>query len=103
MLSHGAKFFELELIEATVYFSGNEIYSLDSEWIPSFYKYTLSGKERFENSRHILMTYADREVIFNVVIEDGVYYTLTKADSNKVEYIKNGGVCKIFDGIGLNI
>ncbi len=98
MLSHGAKFFELELIEATVYFSGSEIFTLDSDWNPSFSKYTLSGKERFENSRHILMTYEGRDVIFNVVIEDGVYYTLTKADSNKVEYIKNGGLCKIFDG-----
>ncbi len=98
MLSHGAKFFELELIEATVYFSGSEIYALDKDWNPSFSKYTLSGKERFENSRHILMTYGDREVVFNTVIEDGVYYTLTKAESNKVAYIKDGGVCKIYDG-----
>ncbi len=98
MLSHGAKFFELELIEATVYFSGSEIYSLDRNWDPSFSKYTLSGKERFENSRHILMTYEDREVIFNTIIEDGVYFTLTKADSNKISYIRNGGICKVYDG-----
>ncbi len=98
MLNHGAKFFELELIEATVYFSGSEIFTLDSDWNPSFSKYTLSGKERFENSRHILMTYGDRDVIFNTIIEDGVYYTLTNANSNKIEYIKNGGICKIYDG-----
>ncbi len=98
MLNHGAKFFELELIEAIVYFSGSEIFALDSDWNPSFSKYTLSGKERFENSRHVLMTYGDREVIFNTVIEDGVYFTLTKADSNKVEYIKKGGTCKVYDG-----
>ncbi len=98
MLNHGAKFFELELIEATVYFSSSEIFTLDSDWNPSFSKYSLSGKERFENSRHILMTYEDREVIFNVIVENETYYTLTKADSNKVNYIKNDGVCKIFDG-----
>ncbi len=98
MMSHGAKFFEIDLVEATAYFSNSEIYSLDRGWNPSFSKYNLSGKERFENSRHILMTYEDREVIFNVIIEDGVYYALTRADSNKVAYIKNGGICKIFDG-----
>lgn len=98
MLTHGAKFFKLLLEEATVYLSNNEIYTLDKDMNASFSKYSLSGTERFENSRHIVMSYADREVIFNVIIEDGVYYTLTKADSNKIPYIINGGICKIFDG-----
>ncbi len=98
MLNHGAKFFELELVEGTAYFSGNEIFTLDKDYNPSFAKYTLSGKERFENSYKILMQYEGRDVIFNVIIEDGVYYTLTSASSNKVEYIKNGGVCNFYDG-----
>ncbi len=100
MLSHGAKFFELELVEAMVYFSGSEIFALDSEWNPSFSQYTPSGKERFEHSRNILMTYGedDREVIFSVVIEGDKYYTLCNAKSNKVSYIQNGGICKIYDG-----
>ncbi len=98
MLNHGAKFFELELIEGVAYFSGNDIFTLDKDYNPSFAKYTLSGKERFENSYKILMEYEDREVIFNVIVENGVYYTLTSANSNKVEYLKKGGVCKIYDG-----
>ncbi len=98
MLRQGGKFFELQLVEATAFFSGNEVYTLDSDWNPSYSNHTLSGEPRFEHSRLLLMTYTDREVIFNVFIEDGVYYTLTSADSNKVAYIKNGGVCKIFDG-----
>ncbi len=98
MLNHGAKFFQLELQEGTCYFSGSEILTLDTNWNPSFSKYSLSGKERFENSRHILMMYEDREVIFNTIIEDDIYYTLTSVNSNKIEYIKNGGICQIFDG-----
>lgn len=98
MLTHGAKFFKLLLEEATVYLSNSEIYTLDKDMNVSFSKYSLSGTERFENSRHILMSYADREVIFNVIIEDGVYYALTRADSNKIPYIENGGICKIYDG-----
>ncbi len=98
MLNHGAKFFELELIEGTVYFSGSDIFELDREYNPSFAQYTPAGVERFENSYKIVMEYLDREVIFNVFVENGVYYTLTSASSNKVEYLKNGGTCKIYDG-----
>ncbi len=37
-------------------------------------------------------------ILDRMPVEDGVYYTLTAANSNKVEHIKNGGVCKIYDG-----
>lgn len=100
MLTHGAKFFKLVLEEATAYLSNSEIYTLDKDMNASFSKYSLAGNERFENSRHIIMSYAEREVILNVIIEDGVYYTLTKANSNKMPYIRDGGICKIFDGRG---
>lgn len=99
MLTHGAKFFTLELIQATVQLSSDEIYELDENLNPTFAKYGLNGKERFENSRKIIMEYNDREVVFNTFIDNDTYYTLTKNNSNKVEYIKNGGVCKFFDGI----
>lgn len=98
MLSHGAKFFQLEGENLKVYFSNSEIFDLDENINPSFAEIAPNGKKRYENSRHVLMQYGDREVIFNTFIEDGVYYTLTKADSNKVSYIKEGGVCQFFDG-----
>ncbi len=98
MLTHGAKFFQLDSNELTVFFGGNEIYSMDKNMTPRFAKFAPHGKERFENSHHVLMEYNDKDVIFNTIIEDGVYYTLTKADSNKIEYIKNGGECKFYDG-----
>ncbi len=99
MLNHGAKFFQLELVSGKVYFSGNEIFDLDENYNPTFAKFSMTGKERFEHSRKLLMEYTDREVIFNVIVEDGVYYTLTSATSNKVDYIKNGGICNFFDGV----
>ncbi len=98
MISHGAKFFTLNVMQAYVYFSPGEIFNLDSNLNTSFAKFSPTGKERFEHSRHIFMTYLDREVVFNVIEEDGVYYTLTKADSNKVTHIKSGGECQVFDG-----
>lgn len=98
MRSHGAKFFALEAKNLTVYFSSSEIFTLDADMNPSFAEFTPSGKKRFENSHHVLMEYEGKEVIFNTIIENGVYYTLTKADSNKVSYLKQGGVCKFYDG-----
>ncbi|MFI3115623.1 MAG: hypothetical protein R3Y12_05735 [Clostridia bacterium] len=98
MLSHGAKFYKITPKTMTVYFSQGEIFSMDENMNPSFAPLTPSGKERFEHSRKILMEYEGREVIFNSFIENNMYYTLTKADSNKVNYIKNGGVCQFFDG-----
>lgn len=98
ILAHGAKFLKLKVEKVTVCLNPAEIYDLDNELGPIFAKYSPSGMRRYENSRHVLMTYADRSVIFNCIIEDGVYYTLTKGDSNKIPYIKEGGVCEIFDG-----
>lgn len=98
MLTHGAKFFTLTPKEMTIYFGGQEIFSLDKDMNPSFAKFAPNGKERFEHSHHVLMEYEGREVIFNTLIENGVYYTLTKAESNKMTYIKNGGECQFFDG-----
>ncbi|MFI3207076.1 MAG: hypothetical protein R3Y33_07490, partial [Clostridia bacterium] len=98
MLTHGAKFLELEVKSLTVMFPGNQIFSMDKDMTPSFAKFAPNGKERFENSRHVLMEYDGRQVIFNTIIEDGVYYTLTKENSNKVNYIKNAGECMFFDG-----
>lgn len=98
MLTHGAKFYKLVAKSMTVFFSQGEIFSMDEAMNPSFAKVSPNGKERFEDSRKLLMEYEGREVIFNSFVENGVYYTLTKADSNKVNYIKNGGVCKFYDG-----
>ncbi|MFI3253991.1 MAG: hypothetical protein R3Y63_06580 [Eubacteriales bacterium] len=98
MLSHGAKFFRLSQESMTVYFSGSEIFSLDQELNPSFAEFSPNGKKRFENSRHVLMEYEGREVIFNSLVEGNTYYTLTKADSNKISYLKQGGECKFYDG-----
>lgn len=98
MLSHGAKFFSLSAESLTVFFGNSEIFTLDKDMNPSFAEYTPSGRKRYENSRHVLMNYNDRDVIFNTYIDGNTYYTLTKADSNKVEYIKAGGECQFFDG-----
>lgn len=98
MLTHGAKFFTLVPEEMTVFFGGQEIFAMDKDMNPSFAKFAPNGKERFENSRHILMEYGEREVIFNTIVENGIYYTLTKADSNKMNHIKNNGECNFFDG-----
>lgn len=98
MLSHGAKFVELRAETLKVFFGGNEIFDLDGDMKPSFAKFAPNGKERFENSHHVLMEYEDREVIFNTIIEGDMYYTLTKADSNKMAHIKAGKECKFYDG-----
>ncbi|MFI3230369.1 MAG: hypothetical protein R3Y29_02315 [bacterium] len=98
MLTHGAKFFELEAKDLNVFFSDFEIFNMDSQMNPTFAEYTPSGKKRYENSRHIVMEYEDREVIFNTLIEGNTYRTLTRADSNKVAYIKNDGEFKFYDG-----
>ncbi len=98
MRSHNARFIELNINEAVIMLSDQEIYNLDNDLNPTFAKFSLNGRERFEYSRKLLMCYLGREVIFNVVIENDTYYTLTKADSNKMSHIKSGGVCEIFDG-----
>lgn len=98
MLSHGAKFFRLSQESMTVYFGGSEIFTLDQELNPSFAEFAPNGKKRYENSHHVLMQYGEKEVIFNTFIDGADYYTLTKADSNKVAYIKEGGICQFFDG-----
>lgn len=99
MLSHGAKFFLLNSQSLKAYLSHSEIFDLDENMTPSFAKFAPNGKERFENARHVLMEYQSREVIFNTIIENGTYYTLTKADSNKISYIKSGEECLFYDGI----
>ncbi|MFI3249597.1 MAG: hypothetical protein R3Y07_01375 [Eubacteriales bacterium] len=98
MLSHGAKFFRLTQESMTAFFSGSEIFTLDQDLNPSFAEFSPNGKKRYENSRHILMEYEGREVIFNTFVEGNLYYTLTKLSSNKISYIKQGGECKFFDG-----
>ncbi len=98
MKAHHAKFMKLNFSNASLSLSHAEVYEIDNDLNPTFAKFTPNGRARFENSRQILMNYLDRNVIFSVVIEDGVYYCLAKSDSNKMDYIKNGGVCKFFDG-----
>ncbi len=98
MLSHGAKFFKLSVIEATIYFNPGEIFALDNELNTSFATHSPDGRQRFENSRHVLMSYLGKEIVFNVIEENGVYYTLTRASSNKVSHIRAGGECMIYDG-----
>ncbi len=98
MLSHGGKVFKLTFENGIISLSHAEVYNIDSNLNPTFAKLSPNGKERFENSRKVLMQYLDREVIFNVYVENGVYHCLAKIDSRKIEYIKNNGICKIFDG-----
>ncbi len=98
MLSHGGKLLNLELRDAIISLSHEEVYSVDTNLTPYFAKFTPNGRERFENARKVLMTYGEREVIFNVVIENDTYYCLAKVDSNKMSHISAGGVCKIYDG-----
>lgn len=98
MLTHPAKFYKLTAKSMTVFFSQGEIFAMDENMNPSFAAKMPNGKERFESSRKLLMEYEGREVIFNSFIENGIYYTLTKAESNKVNYIKNGGECQFYDG-----
>lgn len=98
MLSHGAKFFTLSFEELLVYFGGGQVYRLDSAFTPSFAPYEPNGRKRYEHSRHVLMEYQGREVIFSSLVEGNTYYTLAKADSNKMTHIKGGGVCKFYDG-----
>lgn len=98
MLAHGGKVQRIGFENALISLSHEEVYEIDSNLVPRFAKFTANGKERFENARKVLMTYCDREVIFNVVIEDETYYCLAKADSNKMGHISTGGVCKIYDG-----
>lgn len=98
MAEHKAKFLRLNILKGIISLSHQEVYDITSDLIPTFAKFAANGKERFENSRQVLMNYLDRSVIFSVIIEDGVYYCLAKSDSNKMEYIKKGGICKFFDG-----
>lgn len=99
MQNHGAKFFFLAPEECTVFFGGGEIFSMDQDMNPNFAKVAPNGKPRFEHTHHVLMEYEGKEVIFNTICrENGEYFTLTKADSNKVAYLKNDGVCKFYDG-----
>ncbi|MFI3254836.1 MAG: hypothetical protein R3Y63_10945 [Eubacteriales bacterium] len=98
MLTHGSKFYKLTAKTMTVYFSQGEIFAMDENMNPSFAPLSPNGKERFEHSRKLLMEYEGREVIFNSFIENDVYYTLTKSDSNKVNYIKKGGISQFYDG-----
>ena len=97
-IKHGCKILKLNIIKAVVTINPAQIYSLDNNLTPTFAKYNFAGKERFENSRHVLMVYENREVIFNTIVENDTYYTLTRSDSNKMEYINNGGICEIYDG-----
>ncbi|OON91053.1 MAG: hypothetical protein ATN34_02090 [Epulopiscium sp. Nele67-Bin002] len=98
MLHHGAQFFSLSVVHAIAYFNPAEIFFIDTELNTTFADVGLNGKKRYAHSRHVLMVYNDRNVIFSVIEENGVYYTLTKADSNKVAYLKENGECHIFDG-----
>ncbi|OOO00343.1 MAG: hypothetical protein ATN35_07650 [Epulopiscium sp. Nele67-Bin004] len=98
MMAHGGKFFALKFDNVSAYLSPAEMYNVETNLQTSFAEVTLDGRKRYEHSRHVLMTYNNRNVIFSVIVEDGVYYTLTKADTEKVSYIKDGGVCEFFDG-----
>lgn len=101
MIAHKSDIFEIKPVSAMAILSMSEMFDLDEEFNTSFAKFAPNGKERFENSRHIGMEYLDRQVIFNTIIENETYYTLTNINSNKIDYIKNGGICKIFDGLGV--
>lgn len=98
MIGHKATFLKLNIMNAKIVLSNSEIYDLDSNLKPTFAKFAPNGKERFENSRHVLMTYQEREVIFSVFVENDRYYCLAKENSNKMQHINNGNIFKIYDG-----
>lgn len=100
MLAHKAKFCKLHLENGIISLSHMEVYNIGDDLHPTFAQFAPNGRERFAHSRQVLMTYLDREVIFSVLVEDGVYSCLAKADSNKMAHIQSGGVCKIYDGKG---
>ncbi|MFI3284764.1 MAG: hypothetical protein R3Y57_06740, partial [Erysipelotrichaceae bacterium] len=89
---------KLNLEEAMIALNNDEVYAIDNDVNPTFAQYAPNGKKRFENTRKVLMTYLDRNVIFNVFVMDDVYYCLTRCDSAKIGHIKNGGTCMIYDG-----
>ncbi len=98
MKAHHAKFLKLTITEGVILLSDQEIYTIDNALTPQFAQLAPNGKKRYENSRKVLMTYLDREVIFNCVIEEDTYYALTNKYSNKIQYIEAGGTCTIYDG-----
>lgn len=98
MYDRGAKFFVLEVETATAYFGYDDMFNLDRDLNVTFAEYTPSGKKRYENSRCVVISYMNKDVILNALIEDDVYYILTTANSHKVSYIKDGGTCKVYDG-----
>lgn len=98
MKSHRAKFFQLNFLEATISLSHSEVYNIKNDLQPTFARFAPNGRERFENSRQVLMTYLDRNVIFSVLVEGDTYYCLAKSDSFKMEHIKAGNTCMIYDG-----
>ncbi len=100
MMGNGADLFELELVAGKVIWNSMEQFDLDANWNASFAKFAPNGKARYEHSRHVLMSYGEKEVVFTVIVEDGTYYTLTHKNSNKMEYLQQGGTCRIYDGKG---
>lgn len=98
MRAHHAKFLLLDIVEGLITLSHSEVYNITNDLQPTFAKFAANGRERFENSRQVLMSYLDRNVIFSVLVEGNTYYCLAKSDSYKMDHIRNGKVCKIYDG-----
>ncbi len=95
---HRSKCFELGFETITLVLGMGEIFAMDDSMNPTFAPFTPSGIKRYETSRHVLMEYEGKEVMFNTLVKEKQYFTLTRADSNKMDYIKAGGVCKFYDG-----
>lgn len=98
MNDRGSKFFVLEIESATAHFGNDELYKLDKDLNATFAELTPSGKKRYEHSRCVVINYANKDMVMNAVVEDGVYYVLTTENSHKINHIKNGGECHVFDG-----
>lgn len=101
MMHHKMDIFEVKPEKAMAILSMVEMFDLDKEYNPTFAQVGPEGDTRYEYSHMVVMEYNDKNVILNAYINDGVYYALTKKDSNKMEHIQSGGSCRIYDGMGV--
>ncbi len=81
-------------------FSKSEIFDINHDNAISDYSILDNGKKVDITTRYVIFEYENRQVIFNVYVENEIYYTLTKKDSNKIKYIQSGKECTIYDGKG---
>ncbi len=98
LLHKQALVLELKVIEGTLYFSNQSCFKITGKDMTIDRCKDGSGHLVSDRARFVVFEYENRQVIFNVIEEDGVYYTLTKKDSNKMQHILSRESCLIYDG-----